>query len=217
MELKPKLKLVPFNDAWIDHGKLDIKAIYRRPRWTKDDFDQDVQETGPDGLPLWDLTGPLPIKQHNKWKAKGFEYVTLADRDSLIEAYRKNTLLPHGTHAREYDQHQTGGPWNAKMYMAGQSTADNATLLQLRESVQRYGSEVYTNIRREIDPKFSLPSNLRDIEPGGELPPLVPTKGPAQAPWSPNEAAAAATPKRRRQVTAAGKTTKPKKTPAVQA
>ena len=201
------LKLVPFNDAWIDHGKLDLKAIYRRPRWTKDEFDQDVQETGPDGLPLWDLTGPLPLKQHNKWRQKGFEYITLADRDSLIEAYKKNTLLPHGISPREYDQHQTGGPWNYKMCAAGQSTADNATLLQLRESVQKYGSEVYTAIRREVDPKFTLPKGLQGIEAGDELPPLVPGNTPkATAAVAP---AAAPAPKKRRKVTAAGKTPKP--------
>src|SRR5689334_9256179 len=102
-----QLKLIPFNSAWVDHTKLDLKAIYRRPRYVKDEFDQDVRELGPDGLPLWDLTTPLPVKQHNKWVAKGFEYVTLADRDSLIEAYRKSTLLPARAHPRDYDQHQT--------------------------------------------------------------------------------------------------------------
>jgi len=165
------LKLVPFNDAWIDHGKLDLKAIYRRPRWTKDEFDQDIPELGPDGLPLWDLTGPLPVKQHNKWKAKGFEYVTLADRNSLIEAYKKATLI--GGSVRDYDQHQTGGPWNYKMYAAGQSQADNSALLQLRADVERFGSDAVESIRRRVDPKFTLPKNLQGIEPGGELPPLT--------------------------------------------
>lgn len=166
------LKLVPFNDAWVGHDKLDIKAIYRRPRFTKDEFDQEIRETGPDGLPVWDLTGPLPIKQHNKWRAKGFEYVTLADRDSLNAAAKAGTLM--GGSVRDYDQHQTGGPWNYKMYAATQSTVDNAALLQLRENVQRFGSEVYEAIRRDVDPRFTLPANLRGIEPGGALPPLAP-------------------------------------------
>ena len=181
------LKLVPFYNAWIDHNKLDLTAIYRRPRWTKDEFDQDVPERGPDGLPLWDLTGPLPVKQHNKWLAKGFEYVTLADRDSLIEAHRKGTLQlgPGITSVREYDQHQTGGPWNYKMYAAGQSQHDNAALLQLRENVQRYGSEAYQSIRREVDPTFTLPKELQGIEPGGALPPLAPApKNPPKQPAS---------------------------------
>lgn len=205
------LKLVPFNNVWVDHNKLDLKAIYRRPRWTKDEFDQDVQERGPDGLPLWDLTGPLPVKQHNKWLAKGFEYVTLADRDSLIEAHRKGTLVlgPGITSVREYDQHQTGGPWNYKMYAAGQSRHDNAALLQLRENVQRWGSEAYQAIRRETDPTFTLPKELQGIEPGGALPPL--TKPPATAPAAakPTKEGAPAAPRARRNMTASGPRKKP--------
>lgn len=215
------LKLVPFNNAWVDHAKLDLHAIYRRPRWTKDDFDQDVQERGPDGLPVWDLTAPLPVKQHNKWLAKGFEYVTLADRDSLIEAYKKGTLVgPNGmtVSPREYDQHQTGGPWNAKMYMAGQSKQDNQALLQLRENVQRFGSEAYEAIRREVDPTFTLPTELQGIEPGGELPPLPTVAKPqSNRPTGSTTTTPAPSVKRRRGVTAAGhtskKTAEPKKEP----
>lgn len=201
------LKLIPFNNDWVTNNKLDLKAIYRRPRWTKDEFDQDVPELGPDGLPLWDLTTPLPIKQHNKWLSKGFEYITLADRDSLIEAHKKGTLLlaPGMTSIREYDQHQSGGPWNAKMYMAGQSTQDNAALLALRENVQRWGSEAYQAIRRETDPKFTLPKSLQGIEPGGALPPLVDPKKTAPAAPAAAPAAPVAPVKRRRKMTAAGK------------
>jgi hypothetical protein len=190
------LRLVPFNNAWITHDKIDIKGIYRRPRWTKDEFDQDVQEVGPDGQPLWDITGPLPLKQHNKWSAKGFEFITLADRDSLIAAARAATLLDGS--ARDYDQHQTGGPWNYKMYLAGQQDRDSAASLQLRENVQRFGSEAYEAIRRETHPTFTLPKALRGIEPGGALPPIeAPT--PAPAPKAKGTApAAAAAPRRRR-------------------
>ena len=196
------LTLVPFNDAWIDHSKLDLKAIYRRPRWTKDEFDQDVPETGPDGLPLWDLTTPLPVKQHNKWKEKGFEYVTLADRNSLIEAYRKGAL--HGS-PRDFDQHQTGGPWNAKMYMAGQSETDNAALLQLRADIERFGSDAVESIRRQVDPKFTLPTNLQDIEPGGALPPLTAPKPPPKAAAPATTGAASPRLGRRRKSTATTK------------
>lgn len=211
------LKLVPFNNAWIDHTKLDLKAIYRRPRWTKDEFDQDVQELGPDGQPLWDLTGPLPVRQHNKWMAKGFQYVTLADRDSLLAAAQQQTLL-HGSY-REFDQHQTGGPWNAKMYMAGQQTVDTEAVRQLRESVQRFGSEAYEVIRREVDPKFRLPAQLRGIEPGGELPPLKASTVSQSATAGsgatyeitaqPTKESAPKAPRKRRNVSAAGKKKEP--------
>lgn len=207
------LKLVPFNEAWITHEKLDIRGIYRRPRWTKDQFDQDVQQRGPDGLPLWDLTGALPIKQHNKWRAKGFEFVTLADRESLFAAYQKKTLmLPDGMTLRDFDQHQTGGPWNYKMYAAGQSQQDNATLLKMRADVQEFGSAAYEKIRRGVDPTFTLPKELQGIAPGGALPPLVPTAAskPTKSPKTAAPAAPAAKPTRvrRKGVSAAGKTAK---------
>lgn len=173
------LKLVPFNDAWIDHAKLDLRAIYRRPQFALDEFDQTVKKIGPDGQPLWDLTGPLPVKAHNRWKAKGFEYVTLADRDSLVAAAQKGTLM--GGSVRDFDQHQTGGPWNYKMYLAGQSQQDTDAMLQLRANVQRFGSAAYEAIRREVDPAFRLPKELQDIEPGGDLPPLS-TEKTAAAP-----------------------------------
>lgn len=213
-----RLKLVPFNPAWIDHGKLDLKAIYRRPRWVKDEFDQDVRETGPDGLPLYDLTGALPVKNHNKWTAKGFEYVTLADRDSLIAAHQNRALiLPEGMTVRDYDQHQTGGPWNYKMYAADQSQSDNAALLQLRENVQRFGSEAYQAIRRETDPTFTLPKALQGIEPGGALPPLAtPTPAAPAKAAQPTRESAPPAPRARRTVSAAGKR-EPKKKEPVQA
>lgn len=190
------LKLVPFNAAWVDHSKLDIKAIYRRPRWTKDEFDQEIPETGPDGLPLWDLTGPLPIKQHNKWAAKGFQYVTLADRDSLIAAAKHGTLLEGSV--RDYDQHQTGGPWNYKMYAVSQSSTDNSALLQLRADVERFGSEAVEAIRRQVDDKFRLPKSLQGIEPGGQLPPLGKTEPAVSAKVEKPKASAAPARSKRR-------------------
>ena len=34
------LKLVPFNDGWINHSKLDLHAIYLRPRSVMNEFDE---------------------------------------------------------------------------------------------------------------------------------------------------------------------------------
>lgn len=152
------LKLVPFNDAWVDSAKLDLKAIYRRPRWEMNDFDEWVQSADADGAPIWDLTTPLRIMYHNKHRAKGFEYVTLASREDLVKAAQAHTIAGNW---REYDQHQSGGPWNAKMYLASAKTADTAALQALREDVLQYGWETVEALRRRSDPKFRVPEVLK--------------------------------------------------------
>lgn len=175
------LRLVPFNDAWINHVKLDLHAIYLRPRFIEDEFGEMQREVDAQGLPTWDLTGPLQIKQHNHWRAKGFEYVTLADRQSLLMAVGQNALLTEGEEGglvltadwRQYDQHQTGGPWNYKKYRAGQvaSTSKEADLL--RADVETYGSAVVEAIRKRHEPDFKLPPTLRNIPAGGTVPVAV--------------------------------------------
>lgn len=155
------LKLVPFNPEWVGSHRLDIKAIYRRPRWTKNDFDEDVQERDAEGRPLWDITTPLRVMDHHKLESKGFEYVTLASRDDLLKAYKSGTLLPTGVSWREYDQHQRGGPWNYKMYAAGVIQGDQAATDTLRAQVDQFGPEAVEAIRRATDPGFQLPPHLR--------------------------------------------------------
>jgi hypothetical protein len=78
----------------------------------------------------------------------------LASRDDLIKAAAQGTV--HGNW-REYDQHQTGGPWNAKMYLAGAKTADTAATQQLREDIAKYGWEAVEELGRRRDPKFRIP------------------------------------------------------------
>ena len=152
------LKLVPFNSAWVDAHTLDIKAIYRRPHWALNEFDEWVQAIGPDGLPLWDLTTPQRVLNHNKLIAKGFEYITLASRDDLVKAARAGTIAGDW---RQYDQHQTGGPWNAKMYLAGQRDRDTAWMQQLADDVARFGPDAVEELRQRADPHFRLPATLR--------------------------------------------------------
>jgi hypothetical protein len=158
------LKLVPFNSAWISHDKIDIHAIYRRPRFKEDEFGELEREYDASGLPTWDLTGPLPVKQHNRWMAKGFEYVTLANRESLGLAGMYGTIDGNW---REYDQHQTGGPWNFKKFLVGQEVVTSRELDELRVDVEEYGSDVVERIRRRTDPNFRLPESLRGVPPGG--------------------------------------------------
>lgn len=157
------LKLVPFHDSWVTNYKLDLKAIYRRPQRATNEFDEVVQAEGPDGLPLWDVTTPLRVLDHNKHLAKGFEYVTLASRDDLMKAAKAGTVADW----RQYDQHQTGGPWNAKMYAKGQQTADLADLELLKADVSKFGVEAVEAIRRRTDPAFRVPEALK---PGAKKP-----------------------------------------------
>lgn len=159
------LKLVPFNDAWIQHDKIDIHAIYRRPRYVEDKYGE-MEREYKDGVATWDLTGPLPVRHHNRWRSKGFEYVTLANRDSLLTAARFGTLPP-GHKAADYDQHQTGGPWNYKKYAEGQENYVTLEAEQLKADVEQFGSEAVETLRRRTDADFKLPDALRGFDPGG--------------------------------------------------
>jgi hypothetical protein len=156
------LKLVPFNGTWINHDKIDLHAIYRRPRFVEDKYGEMQREVSKDGVPTWDLTGPLPVRQHNKWTAKGFEYITLANRESLYMAARTNTLPP-GKTIQEYDQHQTGGPWNFRKYIEGEDAMMTLDAAQLKADVEEYGSAAVEMISRRTNPAFVLPENLRNI------------------------------------------------------
>lgn len=162
MQTERKLKLVPFNPSWVQHDKLDIKAIYKRPRFRTNEFDEVEPELDEKtGQPLYDLTGALSVRHHNKHASKGFVYVTLADRSSLVAAGEAGTI----PNWREYDQHQQGGPWNYKLYLAGQEEAQDLAAAALEDQVKRFGSEAVLAIRREVDPKFQLPAKLRNIKP----------------------------------------------------
>lgn len=149
------LKLVPFNDVWVGHDKLDLKAIYRRPRYKEDVYGEMVREVTPDGVPAWDLTSGLPVKSHNKLRAKGFEYVTLADRDSLHTAAAQGTVVDW----RQYVQDpRTGGPWHYRKYVEGQEVAETDAAQKLVEMVAKYGPDLVQDMKRESDPTYTLPS-----------------------------------------------------------
>lgn len=152
------LKVVPFDPQWINHDKLDIKAMYRRPRWVVDQWGERQREYNADGLPTWDIVGPLPIKKHNHWVAKGFEYITLANRDSLRKAAKVNALAGS---PRDYDQHATGGPWNYRLYAEGQLHTEQSESAKLRADVEKFGAEAVETIRQQTDPSFRLPPELK--------------------------------------------------------
>lgn len=166
------LKLVPFNPVWINHDKIDVHAIYRRPRFTEDKYGELIRDVDPKtGLPTWDLTGGLPVRAHTKWTSKGFEYVTLSNRESLQVAGRSGTIPGNW---REYDQHQTGGPWSWKKYCEGFESAQATDLKELTEDVYLFGSVAVETLRRRQTPDFALPENLRGIAPGTAQPSTEP-------------------------------------------
>jgi len=173
MTTTAKLKLVPFNATWVSHDKIDIHAIYRRPRYREDEYGEHSREYDKDGLPTWDLTGPLPIKQHVKWSAKGFEYVTLANRDSLAVAAAYGTLPPD-TKAADFDQHQTGGPWSYRKYVLGHEAMATQEAEQLKADVYEFGSNAVESIRKRQEPSFKLPEHLQNIAPGSTFPKAEP-------------------------------------------
>lgn len=155
-------KRVPFNPIWISHDKLDLKAIYRRPRWIEGKYGQMVQEVDAHGVPTWDLTAPLPVRHHNKWTARGFEYITLAKVGDLLAAGKYNALSGH---PREY-LNIGGEPWNAEFYLEVAVQEDRAAFLQMRDLVDRLGSQAVIDVQRMNNPHFMLPPSLMDKAPG---------------------------------------------------
>lgn len=159
------LKLVPFHPTWINHDKIDVHAIYRRPHRVEDEYGEMMQKIDAEGIPMWDLTGPLPVKQHTRWSAKGYEYVTLADRDSLNTAGMFGTVENY----RQYDQHRSGGPWNYRLYAEGMKASSTIEADQLRDDVEMFGSEAVETLRKRTDLHFKLPPHLQGIPPGGKV------------------------------------------------
>lgn len=152
------LKLVPFNNVWVGHDKLDLKAIYRRPRYMEDAYGEMHREVGPDGLPAWDITGALNVKHHNKHLAKGFEYITLADRDSLHHAAAAGTVADWKQYAGQ--DPRTGGPWHYRKYIEGQAVSDSDAAQRLAEMVAKYGPGMVQDMKRESDPTYALPEKF---------------------------------------------------------
>lgn len=79
--------LVPFNHQWTNSGStVDLKAVYRRG----DAYAHD-----------------LPVKRHNDWQAKGFEYITLSSAADVVAARDKGVLIGVSDMAelrKSYDQ-----------------------------------------------------------------------------------------------------------------
>ncbi len=171
-------KAVPFNEAWINHEKIDIHAIYRRPI-----LDDVGEQKVVDGVPQWDLTGGLPVRRHLDWRKKGFEYVTLADAKSLGNKLVLKGLIEAGLDPKDFIMLRNrvvgATPWNPALYLQSQAQIDRGQMDKLRQLVEKLGSEAVTEIKRMDNPQYDLPAYLRDIPPGGHV--VVPGT-PAPAP-----------------------------------
>lgn len=163
------IKTVPFNSIWVTSDKLDIRAVYRRPR-----LDQFKQRVVVDGVPQWDYPSGLPIRRHNNWLAKGYEYVTLSTMQDLADA-SKTIENPHQYDASyesfgEFDRR----PFRIQAYLAQRTVADDGVRDDLKAMVEAYGSAAVENIKRIENPAFVLPEALRGITARGETTPAKP-------------------------------------------
>jgi hypothetical protein len=157
------MKTVPFNPAWLDSG-LDLYAVYRRPRTqaiTKAPLSDDQ------GRPLWDYS-TLPLKRHNDWSKKGYQYVTLARVQDLVTA--KIPLAPD-----LLAQYKPAGDLEERTflvqaYLKHAAVADVDEFDKLAELVQRLGSDAVEEVMRHGNPAFVLPERLRGLAPGAAVP-----------------------------------------------
>lgn len=171
-----EFKAVPFDETWINHDKIDVHAIYRRP--ILDDLGE--QKLDAHGVPQWDYTGGLPVRRHLDWVKKGFQYVTLADGKSLSNKLVVAGLAAKGLRHTDFIMWRTrtipATPWNPALYLASQSQHDRVQSDQLRTMVERLGSQAVLDVSRNFNPLFELPVHLRDIPPGGTVKVPAPAK-----------------------------------------
>lgn len=144
MEPLKEFRPVPLQPVLQAAQKNDVRAIYRRPRRTTGPYDEEIHLVGDDGMPLWDLTTPLPVQRHQDWLKKGYEYVTLSDRPSLDKT--APYLREMGLNPADYVQHPHFGAWNPKLYAATAAEGDRTALLRMFEMLDKYGVETYEEI-----------------------------------------------------------------------
>jgi hypothetical protein len=121
------LKCVPLNPDWVGNTALDMRAIYRRPSG--------------------DLTTALPLRRHNQWQGKGFEYVTLADAESLKLA--APWLMSRGQNPQEFVAGYTNEgatPWNVTKYLEGAQVAEANAAEEMKTLIAQFGVDAVEKI-----------------------------------------------------------------------
>lgn len=174
-------KCIPLDVSWTIPGtKHDLKAIYRRASRRVGEYDEIVPEVGQDGLPVYDIIGPLPLRRHSDWSAKGYEYVTVVAAPG-VEGSGWPVVAGHlrakGLNPQDYLQHPVHGTWNPKLYLDTAGKIDRAKHSELMALVYKLGSQAVLDVRRSTDPSFTLPPALMGIAAGTPLPsaPVAPT------------------------------------------
>lgn len=165
-----EFRAVPFNPNWINHDKIDIHAIYRRPILSEENGEQLVDEHG---VLRWDLTGGLPVRRHNDWIKKGFQYVTLAGAKDLFDKHVVAGLRAQGLNPADYIliRNRTVGasPWNPQLYLRSQTSHARDHATKLEALVQQLGSAAVLAVKQIDDLHFQLPAYLRNVPAGGPI------------------------------------------------
>lgn len=155
------LKLVPFSSSWVTHETLDVHAIYRRPVRNPDTGDIQRDEYG---FVMWDLTTPLPVRQHARWVAKGFEYVTLATNTDIVDVSTAEGLDPLFDSEQYMGQHpRTRAPWFADQYLQDIREAHTVRRDSLLQRIAKLGPDAAEEFEQQKDPGYALPDNLRSV------------------------------------------------------
>jgi len=170
-------KPIPFLEEFASNEKLDLKGIYLRPQ--RDEWYR-IQKN-PDGSVIRNVTGPLPLRRHYQdHQRKGFEFLTLADAQSLQQA--AGILRTHGLDAAEYVcDPRTGSPWLYEAYAASALDSTAQDVEELRGLIRRYGRAAVLEIKRMSDPTYKLPMDLEDED-------AVEVQAPAPPPLAQHDA-----------------------------
>jgi hypothetical protein len=146
---------VPFMAEWVNSDKIDAKAVYRRPH--RHHITNEIQRD-PSGVVLYDYS-VLPIRRDNDWCGKGFEYVTIADAESLSMV--AGSLRGQGLDPRSFIMDpRTNSPWGPEKYLANAKEDAKVEHDRLREMVEKHGVEATEDIL-----KITLPDELRALAP----------------------------------------------------
>ena len=152
-----------FNPAWITSDKLDVKALYRRPAYDG----RGLRRVDAEGRPEWDITSALPVRRHNDWAAKGFEFLALATWEDVLAC--RGSLETAGIRVQDLaDSYSTIGEPNRRgflvsAYLAELAKDSTAAYGRLAELVKEHGSEAVLAIMQATHPGYALPEALRGI------------------------------------------------------
>lgn len=168
-----------FNPAWITSDKLDVKALYRRPAYDG----RGQRRLDAEGRPEWDITSALPVRRHNDWAAKGFEFLALATWEDVLAC--RASLEAAGVRVQELmDSYSAQGEPNRRGFLVAAYLAElakDATQAygRLAELVKEHGSDAVLAIMQAQHPGYQLPEALRGIPaPSGNDEPVK--RGPGR-------------------------------------